>query len=134
MSDNKNNKIKLHGKISQFPKNTNKDKARNFLENIKISKKKLWYFLIEKDDITNDDCETQLQMIKYNNKKGVNCIDFVKELKNYYSKNEELKPLVDNLIVEGEEDYSIIRNIPDVEINGVKFITIITKDLIKLLK
>ena len=125
------NKVKLHGKVSMFPKNTSASNAYNFLENIKISKRKLWYFIIEKDDTSDSD---QLQMIKYNNKQGVNCVDFIGELKKYYQKDEKLKPLVDNLVVEGTEDFSVIRNIPQVSINGKKFISIITQDLIKLLK
>jgi hypothetical protein len=128
-------RIHMHGKISQFPKNTEAEKAYNFLQNVKVSKRKLWYFLIERDNITDKgEKDTQLQMVKYNNKQGVDCEKFINELKNYYKNNEKYSELVDQLIVEGEKDFSIIRNIPDVEIDDKKFISIITQDLIKLLR
>lgn len=134
MSDSKN-KVEMFGKVSKFPKNTQASKAYNFLENIKISKKKLWYFIIEKEYVADDDGEQQeLQLIKYNNKRGVNCKDFISELKDYYKKDQRLIPLVEQLIVEGQDEFSTIRNIPDVIVDGKKFITIITQDLIKLLK
>jgi len=135
MSDNKAKIKSLQGKVSTFEKNTKAKEAYDYLENVKISKRKLWYFIIERDSKTDaGEDETQLQMIKYNNKQGVNCTDFIKDLRKYYEKNEVLKPLVENLIVEGTGDFSIIRNIPNVKIDEIPFITIITKDLIKLLK
>lgn len=124
MSEEKN--VTFHGKIAKFPKNTKAKKAYNFLENIKVSKTKLWYILIEKED-------NGLQVIKYNNKLGVDLYDFVTELKNYYSTNEELSPYIEQLTIEGEDKFSIIKNISDVEFDGKKLITILTSDLIKLL-
>jgi hypothetical protein len=132
--DNMSDNIELYGKIAKFPKNTKAKNAFNFLENVKISKQKLWYYIIEKDNITEDGVsDTELQMIKYNNKKGVNCSKFLQDLKIYYSKNEKMIPIIDKLIIDGEQNYSIIRNIPNVEIDGVKVISIITKDIIKIL-
>lgn len=124
MSENK--EVNFYGKIAKFPKNTKAKNAYNFLENIKVSKSKLWYILIEKED-------TGLQVIKYNNKLGFNLYDFVNKLKDYYSTNETLSPYIDELIIEGEDRFSVIKNIPDVEIDGKKFITILMNDLIKLL-
>ena len=46
----------------------------------------------------------------------------------------ELKEHIEKLEVTGEDKFSIIKNIPDVEINGRKLITILAEDLIKLLK
>lgn len=132
---NESKKIETYGKIFKFPKNTKAKNAYDFLENIKISKKKLWYFIIEKEYFTNNNGEIQeLQLVKYNNKKGVNCTDFINDLKEYYKKDERLIPLIEQLKVDGKKDFSVIRNIPDVIIDGKKFITIITQDLIKLLK
>lgn len=125
MSD-KNNNVNFYGKVAKFPKNTKASNAYNFLENIRVSKSKLWYILIEKD---NDG----LQIIKYNNKNGFNLYDFIKQLKIYYSTNEELSQYIEQLYIEGEDKFSVIKNIPDVEINGVKLINILAKDLIKLL-
>lgn len=123
---NKDKNINFIGKVAKFPKNTKASKAYNYLENIKVSKKKLWYILIEKD-------QDGLQVIKYNNKMGFNLNDFVSELKKFYMQNEDMKNEIDKLIIEGEDKFSIIKNIPDIEIDGKKLITILTNDLIKLL-
>lgn len=121
-----NNDVNFYGKVARFPKNTKAKNAYNFLENIKVSKSKLWYILIEKED-------SGLQIIKYNNKLGFNLYDFVNRLKEHYSANESLSPYIDELIIDGEEKFSVIKNIPDIEIDGRKFITILMNDLIKLL-
>ncbi len=124
--ENKEKNVNFIGKVAKFPKNTKAKSAYTFLENIKVSKKKLWYILIEKDS-------TGLQIIKYNNKMGVNLTDFVNELKNYYAHDEILYEHIQQLIIEGEDKFSTIKNIPDVEVNGKKLITILTNDLLKLL-
>ena len=120
------NDVNFIGKIAKFPKNTKAQSAYNFLENIKVSKKQLWYILIEKDD-------NGLQVIKYNNKLGFNLYDFINELKKYYSQDEEISPYIEQLKIDGEDKFSIIRDVPDVEIGGKKLITILANDLIKLL-
>lgn len=122
----KNKNVDFIGKVAKFPKNTKAKNAYTFLENIKVSKKQLWYILIEKD---NDG----LQVIKYNNKLGFNLYYFVNELKKYYSQDEEVSPYIEKLIIDGEDKFSIIKDIPDVEINGKKLISILANDLIKLL-
>jgi len=123
-NDDKN--VDLIGKVARFPKNTKASKAYNYLENIKVSKKKLWYILIEKE-------QDGLQVIKYNNKMGFNLNDFVNELKNHYMKDDLMREQIEQLTIQGEDKFSVIRNIPDVEINGKKLITILTNDLIRLL-
>ena len=122
----KDKDVNFIGKVAKFPRNTKAKNAYLFLENIKVSKKKLWYILIEKD-------QNGLQLIKYNNKLGINLNDFVNELKNYYLKDEIISEHIKQLTIEGEDKFSVIKNIPDVEINGKKLITIITTDLLKLL-
>lgn len=119
--------IHLWGKVAKMPKNTKASTSLSYLEKIKVSKQKLWYILIEKQD-------DELQMIKYNNRKGVNLKVFVDNLKNYYEHNELMKEHIDKLQIDGNSSFSIIKNIPDVEINGKKLLTILTEDLIKLLK
>ena len=121
-----NENIDFIGKVAKFPRNTKASKAYNYLENIKVSKKKLWYILIEKE-------QDGLQVIKYNNKMGFNLNDFVNELKKHYMKDDLMKEQIEKLVISGEDKFSIIRNIPDVEINGKKLITILANDLIKLL-
>lgn len=110
-----------------MPKGTKAKNSLNFLENIKVSKSKLWYILIEKD-------ENELQCIKYNNKMGVDLTEFVKQLKEYYKKDESIKEYIDKLVIDGNDKFSIIKGISDVEIKpGKKMITFLTENLIKLL-
>jgi hypothetical protein len=123
-----NKEIKLYGHIAQMPKNVKASASLNFLEKIKISKQKLWYIIIEKEEFN------ELQTIKYNNRVGVNLKEFVEELKNFYHKNPEMIDHIDKLVIEGTDKFSMIKNIPDVEINGIKLMTILMNDLIKLLK
>jgi len=127
MEDNKDDLIHLHGHLAKMPKNTKASSAYNFLEKIKISKQKLWYILIERQS-------KELQMIKYNNKKGFNLKSFLDNLKQHYSHDEMLKEHIEKLEIDGNATFSVIKNIPDVEIGGKKLISILTEDLIKLLK
>ena len=123
-----NERVNFYGKVAKMPKNTKAKSALTFLENIKVSKKKLWYVLIEKD-------ENELQCIKYNNKMGVNLKVFVEQLKEYHKKDQQLYEHIQNLKIEGNQVFSIIKNIPDVEIKpGKKLITFLTDELIQLLK
>jgi len=126
MEENKDKKVNFYGKIVRMPKNTKASHSISFLENIKVSKQKLWYILIQKQD-------DQLQMIKYNNKMGVDMNKFVESLKLYYEHNENISEHIQNLQIDGNDKFSIIMNIPKVEIDGKKLISIITEDLIKLL-
>lgn len=125
-----NEKVETFGKVARFPKNVKASKAYNFLENVKVSKKSIWYIMVEKQD-------NELQMVKYNYKEGVDLSKFVNELKTYYvkkySKNKEICKLVENITVDGNDKYSMVKNIPLVEVDGKKMITKITEDLIKLL-
>jgi hypothetical protein len=125
MSNDKN--VNFIGKIAKFPKNTKAHHAYNFLENIKISKKSIWYIMVENQD-------TELKMIKYNNKEGFDLTKFLSELKNYYAHHAILKEHLSKLEIDGTDKYSIIKNIPDVEIEGKKLISILMTDLIKLLR
>lgn len=129
--DETNEKVDFIGKVAKFPNRTKASKALNFLENVKISKNSIWYILVEKQS-------NELQMLKYNNNKGVDMERFVLELKGYYlrkyQKNERLVKLIENIEVKGAPEFSAIRNIPNIEIEkGKKMITKITEDLLKLL-
>jgi hypothetical protein len=125
MSEEKN--VQFIGKVAKMPKNIKAKSAYNFLENIKVNKKKLWYILIEKD-------ENELQCIKYNNKMGVDLTEFVKQLKEYYKKDETIKEYINKLVIEGNDKFSIIKGISNVDIKpGKKMITFLTENLIKLL-
>jgi len=129
-----NKKVDFFGKVAKFPKNTKAQKAYNFLENIRIPKNKLWYFIIEKELIVKDEnVYEELQVIKYNNKQGVNCSKFVEALKEYYSDEPLISEHIKDLKIDGNDKFSIIRNIPNIDVNGKKLISIITEDLIRLL-
>lgn len=131
-SDNEetNEKVQTFGKVAKFPRNVKASKAYNFLENVKVSKKSIWYIMVEKQ-------HNELQMVKYNHKEGVDLSKFVNELKSYYinkySNNENICKLVEKIEVDGNDKYSMVKNIPLVELDGKKMITKITEDLIKLL-
>jgi len=122
-------KVETFGKVAKFPKNVKASKAYNFLENVKVSKKSIWYIMVEKDN--------ELQMVKYNYKEGVDLNKFVNELKTYYiSKNKQnvaVCEAISKISVDGNDKYSMVRNIPFIEVEGKKMITKITEDLIKLL-
>jgi hypothetical protein len=123
-------KVETFGKVAKFPKNVKASKAYNFMENVKVSKKSIWYLMIEKD-------ENELQMVKYNYNEGVDLSKFVNDLKTYYlSKykgNKTICEAVEKLSVDGNDKYSMVKGITPVEVDGRKLITKITEDLIKLL-
>lgn len=122
-------KVDFTGKVAKFPKNVKASKAYNFLENVKVSKKSIWYLMIEKQD-------NELQMVKYNVKEGVDLTKFVNELKSYYTKkysDPKIIKMIESISVDGNDKYSMVKNIPTVTLDGKKMITKITEDLIKLL-
>ena len=122
--------VQFFGKLARLPKNTKASKGFNFLENVKISKSSIWYIMVEKQD-------NELQMIKYNHKKGVDLAKFVMDLKEYYAAkyktNARVLEMIQNIYVDGNDKYSRICNIPLVEVDGKKMISKMTEDLIKLL-
>lgn len=122
--------VKFYGKVAKFPKNTKASKGYNFLENVKVSKSSIWYIMVEKQ-------EDQLQMVKYNHKKGVDLSKFVTDLKDYYkskfSGNNKFVRLIESIEVDGNDKYSWVKNIPLIEVEGKKMISKITEDLIRLL-
>lgn len=123
-------KVQFIGKVAKLPKGVKAHKGLNFMENVKIPKSSIWYIMVEKQN-------NELQMLKYNLNKGFNLGQFANELKGYYTKkfqkNPKLVEKVSKIEIDGDSDYSWIKNIPLIEIEGRKLITIITEDLIKLL-
>jgi hypothetical protein len=128
--DKTHENVDFTGKVAKFPKNTKASKAYNFLENVKVSKKSIWYIMVEKQD-------NELQMVKYNYKEGVDLAKFVNELKTYYTKkygkDKKIVEAISKIVVDGNDKYSMVKNIPLVEVDGRKMISKITEDLIKLL-
>jgi hypothetical protein len=125
-----NSEVKTYGKVAKFPKNIKASNAYNFLENVKVSKKSIWYIMVEKQD-------NELQMVKYNYNEGVNLNKFVSDLKTYYKgvykDNEKVREMIESIYVDGNDKFSMVKNIPLVEVDGKKMITKITEDLIRLL-
>jgi hypothetical protein len=123
-------KLQLIGKVARLPKGVKAHKGLNFMENIKIPKSSIWYIMVEKQD-------NELQMLKYNLTKGVDLSKFINELKSYYAKkfvkNPKLVESINSIEIDGNDKYSWIKNIPYVEVEGKKMISILTEDLIKLL-
>lgn len=127
--ENNKEETKLYGKLAYLPKG---DDALEFMEKIKIPRNKLWYVLVEKQD-------NELHMVKYNHDSStVNLNQFVAELKGHYlksfEKQEKLKALIEKISVVGNDKFSIVKDIPKVKIKGKTLVSIITEDLIKLLK
>ena len=122
--------VKFYGKVAKFPKKVKASNAYNFLEKVKISKNSIWYILVEKQD-------NELQMVKYNYQKGVDLANFVNELKGFYlskyQKDSNISKLIENITVGGNDKFSVIQNIPQIEVEGRKMVSRITEDLIKLL-
>ena len=81
--------------------------------------------------------DNELQLVKYNVNEGVDLAKFVAELKTYYLNtfkgNKNICEAVNKLTVDGNDKYSMVKNISPIDINGKKLITKITEDLIKLL-
>jgi hypothetical protein len=122
--------VEFIGKIAKLPKGVKASKAYNFLENVKVSKSSIWYLMIEKQD-------NELQMVKYNYKKGVDLSQFVNDLKSYYiskyKNNKSMIKMIENIQIDGNDKYSWIKNIPMVDVDGKKMISKITEDLVRLL-
>ena len=119
-------KAKLIGKVVQLPADSNVDKV---MESIKIPRNKAWYVLVEKQD-------SELHMVKYN-KAGVNANQLVAELRHYYIKSTSdarTKELLENIKVVGNENFSIIKNIPKLTIVDKTLMTKIMEDLVRLLR
>ena len=124
------NNVNFYGKVAKLPKNTKASKGYNFLENVKVSKSSIWYIMVEKQD-------NELQMVKYNYKKGVDLVKFVTDLKEFYvskfTGNSKVVKLIESIEIDGNDKYSWVKNIPLIEIEGKKMISKITEDLIRLL-
>lgn len=122
--------VLIYGKVAKLPKGVKPSNGVNFLENVKVPKNSIWYIIVEKQD-------NELQMVKYNNKKGVELTSFVNDLKNYYitkyARNEKIINAISKISIDGDNNYSWIKNIPKISIDGKKMVTRITEDLIKIL-
>ena len=134
-NENRNTKVKIKGRVAKFPKGVKASKAYNFInemDNIKIPKNKIWYLMVEKQD-------NELQMVKYQTKKGVNLAEFINELKKFYinkfTNDVEIQEKIKAIEIGGDKDGNIsyMRNIPNINMGEDKLIKVIVNDLTKLL-
>ncbi len=125
-----NMEVKYYGKVVQLPKGSKAAASYSYLEKIKVPKSSIWYIMVEKQD-------NELQMLKYNYKEGVNLASFVNDLKTYYikrySSDQSIVEMISNISVEGTGQFSVVKNIPPISVDGKKMISKITEDLIQLL-
>lgn len=128
---NNDNHINVTGKIAKFPKNYKAFDALKYLEKVKVNPNKIWYIIIESQ-------ENELKLVKYNRSKGVDLLEYTLELKNFYriqyKNDKESLALIEGINVVGEEDFSLIKNIPNIMVNeNLDLVSKIASDLIKLL-
>lgn len=127
MEDKK--EVKFYGKVATFP-DVQAHKAYAFLENIKVSKSKLWYILVQKQD-------ESLTCVKYNKFAEMDLTKLVEAMKEFYlqdeSLTEEQREAIGAISLVGEDKFVVIRNIPKIEIDGKRLVGKITEDIIRLL-
>jgi len=115
------------GKIVKFPSNIKPSVSIVMLENNNVSKEKLHY-------IISAQTPKDLVVLKYNEKVELKLTEFITTMIEYYKQNENLKNVFDCIVLEGNESFSIIKNIPDVMIGERKLIQVLNDDIMKLLK
>lgn len=130
------NSVEIYGRLAKFPEGVKASKAFNWVYNLrdpKLSKKDIWYLMIEKQD-------NELQMIKYQQKQGVNLTQFVVDLKKYYmgkyKDDATLSEKIKNIQLGGDQDGNIssITHIPNIIVEGnKKLIHKLMEDLVTLL-
>lgn len=125
------NEVQVIGKFVKFNDDIKASTAFKYLENIKLNKESIWYFIIEKQE------GDSLQMIKYNSTKDLIVNKFINDLKSYYmdcySHDPKICESISKIEIIGSDAFSTIHNLSDIQVEGKKLITKITEDLIKLL-
>lgn len=135
-NENENINVEIYGKLAKFPEGVKASKAFNWVYNLKdpkLAKKDIWYLMVEKQD-------NELQMIKYQQKQGVNLTKFVVDLKKYYLDKYKNSPIlvekISKIKLGGDQDGNIssITNIPNIIVeNKKKLIHKLMEDLVQLL-
>ena len=115
------------GKVVKFPSRIKPSVSIVMLENNNVSKEKLHYIISKQ---TND----SLVLLKYNENAQIKLTEFVTTLITYYKRNQQLKSAFDKIVVEGNDSFSIIKNIPNINLGDKSLIQVLNDDLIKLLK
>ena len=120
-------KFDFVGKVVKSPKGIKPSVSIIMLEQNNVSKEKL-HFILSKQT------EDSLVVLKYNEKTDMKLTEFVNTLISYYKKNEKLTKPFNDIVVEGNEHFSIIKNIPKITIGDNKLIDVLNDSLVKLLK
>lgn len=120
-------RFNLNGNVVKFLDNFKPSSAYSILESNNYSKDDLHFMIIEQAD-------ESLLILKYNEKHKLKLKEFVTNLVSYYRRNPQLDKLFSEIIVEGNDTFSIIKNVPKTELNGKKVLQILNDDLINLLK
>jgi len=115
------------GKVVKFPSRIRPSISIVMLENNNVSKDKLHYIISKQ---TND----SLVLLKYNEKTQIKLTEFVTTLITYYKRNQQLKSAFEKIVVEGNDSFSIIKNIPNINLGEKSLIQVLNDDLVKLLK
>jgi len=125
--ESKMEKFDFIGKIVKFPSNIKPSVSIVMLENNNVSKDKLHY-------IISTQTKDSLVVLKYNENADIKLTEFVNTLIDYYKKNEQLVKQFDQILIEGNDKFSIIKNIPNITLGDKKLIDILNENLVKLLK
>jgi len=115
------------GKTVKFPDNNKPSISYKILESNNVSKDKLHYIISKQPN-------NSLAIIKYNETADKNLIKFVNQLLEYYKRNDSLKSLMSKIILEGGNEWVVLKNIPDEQLENISLIDTIVHDLTKLLK
>ena len=121
----------MYERLINFTTDAGTKDALQFLERVKVNPNKLWYIIVE-------DQGTDLKMVKYNRSQGVNLLDYTTDLKMHYltkyANDPAMSENIRQIAVVGEVDFTVIRNIPQITLEGGQtLLSKITTDLIKLL-
>ena len=111
--------VKFNGKVAEIPKLLKPSLSIKIFESKNIDKNKLHYIVSEQ--------KNSIVVLKYNIETEVKLNEFTQILLEYYKKHSKMD--ISKVIVEGSDNYSIIKNIEDPTL-----LTIIKEDLIKLLR
>jgi len=122
-----NNQFNLNGKIATMPSTIKPSTSIVLLENNNISKDKLHYIISKQTQNT-------LVLLKYNEKAEIKVTEFVKTLVSYYMRNEQLINDFKQIVIEGTEHFTILKNIPNITLENKKLIDILNENIINLLK
>lgn len=79
--------------------------------------------------VLSEQPNNSVSVFRYNQNEGVNMKEFAESLLLHYKKNDILNKVLENSSVDGNEHFAVFKNLPD-----EKFINIVKKDLVNLLK